>query len=53
MLLSRYIPIIAPLALAGLLAAKPAAPGDGGIVAGRQRHIRIHAVGGDGDPRAC
>ena len=26
MLLSRYIPIIAPLALAGLLAAKPAAP---------------------------
>ncbi|MNC97304.1 Potassium-transporting ATPase A chain [compost metagenome] len=26
MLLSRYIPIIAPLALAGALAAKPAAP---------------------------
>jgi K+-transporting ATPase ATPase A chain len=26
MLLSRYIPIIAPLALAGSLAAKPAAP---------------------------
>jgi K+-transporting ATPase ATPase A chain len=26
MLLSRYIPIIAPLALAGFLAAKPAAP---------------------------
>jgi K+-transporting ATPase ATPase A chain len=26
MLLSRYIPIIAPLALAGMLAAKPAAP---------------------------
>ncbi len=26
MLLSRYIPIIAPLALAGFLGAKPAAP---------------------------
>jgi K+-transporting ATPase ATPase A chain len=30
MLLSRYIPIIAPLALAGLLGAKPAAPETGG-----------------------
>ena len=33
MLLSRYIPIIAPLALAGALAAKPAAPDTAGTLA--------------------
>jgi K+-transporting ATPase ATPase A chain len=33
MLLSRYIPIIAPLALAGFLAAKPAAPETAGSLA--------------------
>ena len=32
MLLSRYIPIIAPLALAGSLAAKPAAPDTAGTL---------------------
>ena len=46
MLLSRYIPIIAPLALAGALAAKPAAPETAGIAARRQRDVRLHAVGG-------
>ena len=45
MLLSRYIPIIAPLALAGSLAAKPAAPETAGSLRGRQRDVRRHAVG--------
>ena len=49
MLLSRYIPIIAPLALAGALAAKPAVARDHGIASRRQRDVRIHVVGRDCD----
>ena len=45
MLLSRYIPIIAPLALAGVAGRQAGGAGDGGVAARRQRHVRLHAVG--------
>ena len=51
MLLSRYIPIIAPLALAGVLAREAGGARDRGLAARRQRHLRIHALGRDRDPR--
>ena len=47
MLLSRYIPIIAPLALAGALAAKPAAPETAGSLRADSATLWIHAVGRD------
>ena len=40
MLLSRYIPIIAPLALAGVAGGEAGRAGNGGIAARRQRHVR-------------
>ncbi len=51
MLLSRYIPIIAPLALAGLAGRQAGGAGDRRVAARRQRHLRHDAVGGDRDPR--
>ena len=47
MLLSRYIPIIAPLALAGVAGRQAGGAGDGRLAARRQRDVRIHAVGRD------
>ena len=47
MLLSRYIPIIAPLALAGALAAKPAAPETAGSLRADSATFGVHAVGRD------
>ena len=45
MLLSRYIPIIAPLALAGFLGGEAGGAGNHRIAARRQRDLRRHAVG--------
>ena len=45
MLLSRYIPIIAPLALAGVAGGQAGGAGDRRVAARRQRHVRRHAVG--------
>ena len=51
MLLSRYIPIIAPLALAGALAAKPAAPETAGSLRADSATFGVHAVGRHRHPR--
>ncbi len=51
MLLSRYIPIIAPLALAGSLAAKPAAPETAGSLRADSATFGVHALGRGRHPR--
>ena len=51
MLLSRYIPIIAPLALAGFAGRQARGARNGGVAARRQRDVRRHAVGRDRHPR--
>ncbi len=48
-LLSRYVPIIAPLALAGSLARKPAVPETSGTLRAETRDVRVHALGGGRD----
>ena len=46
MLLSRYIPIIAPLALAGVAGGEAGGARNGRVAARRQRDLRVHALGG-------
>ena len=53
MLLSRYIPIIAPLALAGVAGGQAGGAGDGRVAARRQRHVRLHACGPSSSFSAC
>ncbi len=47
MLISRFIPIIAPIALAASLAAKKPTPFTAGHVADRHLHVRLRAAGHD------
>ena len=51
MLLSRYIPIIAPLALAGVAGGQAGGAGNSRVAQRRKRHIRNHVVGRDRHPR--
>jgi K+-transporting ATPase ATPase A chain len=53
MLLIRYIPIIAPLALAAHLGAKPGGARDGRVAQNRHRSVRLHAGGGRRDSRTA
>ena len=53
MLLSRYIPIIAPLALAGVARGQAGRAGNRRHAARRQRDLRRHAVGGDRHSRTA
>ena len=53
MLLSRYIPIIAPLALAGVAGRQAGGAGDGGLAARRQRHVRRSRCGPSSSSSAC